>query len=232
RAVAADVGASVYVLWAPEVAALTNNDAAARLRAVASAVAKEMVQQRPAVFLISDVESVVPRNGDSSGVEATPLATVFRQTVGDVLRAGAAVVCTTSRPESVDPALRTPGLLDHEIVVPLPDAVGRRDQLGVLTRQMPLAADVRLDDLAARTPGFVAADLAALVREAGVRAALRHRAGGSDDPTAVSPNDAPPSVDLVDFTAALEVVRPTSMSESALELAKVTLDDVGDMADV
>ncbi|HEU0239098.1 MAG TPA: AAA family ATPase [Micromonosporaceae bacterium] len=259
RAVAADVGATVSVVWAPEVAALTNNDAAARLRSMASTVAQQVAAGRPAVLLISDVESVVPRNGESSGVEATPLATVFRQTVGDVLRSGAAVVCTTSRPESVDPALRTPGLLDHEIVVPLPDAVGRRDQLGVLTRQMPLAADVRLDDLAARTPGFVAADLAALVREAGVRAALRHRAtvGSSAGATAEVTNEAVTSeavaneavaneavaneavtgeavasVGLADFMAALEVVRPTSMAESTLELAKVTLDDVGDMTDV
>src|SRR5207248_1713560 len=81
------------------------------------------------------------------------------QTVSDLLRAGVAVVCTTSRPESVEPSLRSPGLLEHEIAVPLPDAALRREQLAVLTRGMPLAEDVRLDDVAARTPGFVAADL-------------------------------------------------------------------------
>ena len=55
----------------------------------------------------------------------------------------------------------------------------RREQLGVLTRGMPLAEDVRLDDVAGRTPGFVAADLGALAREAGVRAALRQKAAES-----------------------------------------------------
>ena len=215
RAVAGEVGAHIYVLWAPEIAALTNNDGAARLRHAANAAAASS----PAVLLVSDVESLMPRDSDSS-----PLATVFRHAVADALRAGVAVVCTTSRPESVDPELRSPGLLDHEIAVPLPDAAGRREQLGVLTRQVPLAADVRLDDLASRTPGFVAADLAALVREAGVRAALRHRAASAPDGS--------PSVGLVDFTAALEVVRPTSMGQSVLELGSITLDDVGDMADV
>jgi transitional endoplasmic reticulum ATPase len=121
----------------------------------------------------------------------------------------------------VDPALHTPGLLEHEIAVPLPDAALRREQLAVLTRGMPLAEDVRLDDIAGRTPGFVAADLAALAREAGVRAALRHRTAPAD-----------PQVTMADFTAALEVVHPTSMAESSLELARVTLDDVGDMAEV
>ncbi len=86
---------------------------------------------------------------------------------------------------------------------------------------MPLAEDVRLDDIAGRTPGFVAADLAALAREAGVRAALRQK--GQTEP---------PQVTKADFDAALEVVRPTSMADSSLELAKITLDDVGDMAEV
>jgi transitional endoplasmic reticulum ATPase len=133
---------------------------------------------------------------------------------------GAAVVCTTGRPESVDPALRAPELLATQIAVPLPDAALRREQLTVLTRAMPLAEDVRLDDVAARTPGFVAADLGALVREAGVRAALRQK----DVPS--------PLVTAADFEAALDVVRPTSMAESTLEVATVTLDDVGDMAEV
>ena len=211
RAVAGDVSARVESVWAPEIAALAANDAAAALRAAAGRVRGA----GPAVLLVSDVEALVPR--DQPG----PLSTVLRQVIHDVLRAATAVVCTTSRPEAVDPGLRAPDLLATEIVVPLPDAALRREQLGVLTRGVPLAEDVRLDDIAGRTPGFVAADLGALVREAGVRAALRQRSGVET-----------PVVRMADFDAALEVVRPTSMADSTLELAAVTLDDVGDMADV
>lgn len=211
HAVAAQVEAQVVPLWAPEIAALTNNDAAARLRKAAD----EMRAPGPAILLISDVDALAPR--DQPG----PLSTVFRQLLGELIREGEAVVCTTSRPESVDPALHSPGLLAHEISLPLPDAALRREQLTVLTRGMPLAEDVKLDEVASRTPGFVAADLAALAREAGVRAALRHRREAET-----------PQVVMADFEAALEVVRPTSMAESSLELAKVTLDDVGDMVDV
>ncbi|UWZ55154.1 AAA family ATPase [Dactylosporangium aurantiacum] len=211
HAVAAGVEARVVPLWAPELAALTNNDAAGRLREAAGQVRAP----GPAVLLVADVDALAPRE------QPGPLSTVFRQLVGELIRDGEAVVCTTSRPESVDPALHSPGLLAHEIAVPLPDAALRREQLAVLTRGMPLDEHVRLDDVAGRTPGFVAADLAALSREAGVRAALRHRREGE-----------PPVVLMADFDAALEVVRPTSMAESSLELAKVTLDDVGDMAEV
>lgn len=211
RAVAHAVGARVVPLWAPELAALTNDAAARRLR---DAVDKTRTAP-PAVLLVTDVEALASR--DTPG----PVGTVFRQLLAEAVRAGVAVVCTTSRPESVDPSLRAPDLLSLEIAVPLPDTALRREQLTVLTRGMPLAEDVRLDEVAARTPGFVAADLTALVREAGVRAALRQR------------DAATPLVAMVDFTAALEVVRPTSMAGSAvLELADVSLDDVGDMAAV
>ncbi|RKN38914.1 AAA family ATPase [Micromonospora endolithica] len=210
RAVAARVGARVRPLWAPELAALNNQAAAERLRDAAAAVRAD----GPAVLLVTDVEALAP--ADDPG----PVATVFRQVLAETLRAGAAVVCTTGRPEAVDPALRAPDLLSLRIGVPLPDAVLRREQLTVLTRQVPLAEDVRLDEVAGRTPGFVAADLAALVREAGVRAALRQKSAER------------PTVTMADFTAALEVVRPTTMASSTLELARVTLDDVGDLVEV
>ncbi|MER7166551.1 AAA family ATPase [Micromonospora sp. NPDC000207] len=210
RAVAAEVKARVRPVWAPEVAALSNQSAAERLRAAAT----DVTTGEPAVLLVTDVEALAPAD------EPGPVATVFRQLVTDLLRAGVAVVCTTGRPEAVDPALRAPDLLSLRITVPLPDAALRREQLTVLTRQVPLADDVRLDDVAGRTPGFVAADLAALVREAGVRAALRQK------------TDSTPTVAMADFTAALEVVRPTTMASSTLEVAKVTLDDVGDLVEV
>nr|MDT0660236.1 AAA family ATPase [Micromonospora sp. DSM 115978] len=210
RAATGAVRARIEILWAPEVAALASESAAQRLRSALGSVRTG----GPAVLLITDVEALAPR--DQPG----PVGTVFRQVLAEAVRAGAAVVCTSSRPESVDPALRAPDLLSLEIAVPLPDAALRREQLAVLTREMPLAEDVRLDEVAARTPGFVAADLAALAREAGVRAALRQKSAEA------------PTVAMADFSAALEVVRPTSMSTSTLEVAEVTLDDVGDMVEV
>ncbi|MEU4551488.1 transitional endoplasmic reticulum ATPase [Micromonospora violae] len=210
RAVAARVGARVHPLWGPEVAALTSRAAADRLRAAATAARAG----GPAVLLVTDVEALAPAD------EPGPVATVFRQVLAESISAGLAVVCTSSRPEAVDPALRAPDLLSLRISIPLPDQALRREQLTVLTRQVPLADDVRLDDVAARTPGFVAADLAALVREAGVRAALRQKSAET------------PTVSMADFDAAREVVRPTTMASSTLDLASVTLDDVGGLDEV
>jgi lactate permease len=120
------------------------------------------------------------------------------------------------------PLLRRPGHLEREVVVPLPAHDQRHRMLTALTQSMPLATDVDLDDVAGRTPGFVLADLVALCREAGVRAAHRVRAAGNPSPAITRP----------DVEAALEVVRPTAMEGQSLEVPGMTLDDVGDMAEV
>jgi len=209
QAVAAEVGARLVRAWAPQVASLTVDAAAAQVRALLQP------GPSPTVLLLEDIEALAPRE------RGGPLAVTLLAELRTAVEAGhIAVVCTTSRPEAVDPALRAPGVLDHELAVPLPDRTQRRRLLAVATAHVPLADDTDLDDVAARTPGFVAADLLALVREAGLRAAARQREAAS------------PVLARVDLDAALEVVRPTALEGAPLQLGGLTLDDVGDMTEV
>ncbi|CAA9363500.1 MAG: Cell division protein FtsH [uncultured Frankineae bacterium] len=211
EAVATEVGARLVQLWGPQLAATEANAAAKQVVDTLARASREA----PTVVLVVDVEAVAPREG------AGPLLPVLLTALRELVQTGrAAVVCTTSHPERVTPELRTPGTLDHELALPLPDRKQRLRLLEVATRSVPLAEDVALDDVAGRTPGFVAADVLALVREAGLRAAARQRDAES------------PTVGQVDLEAALEVVRATSMEGSTLDLSPLTLDDVGDMADV
>jgi transitional endoplasmic reticulum ATPase len=218
EAVAHDVGAKVFRMWAPALARSEPNDATATLR---NTLAKAAASA-PAVVLIEDVEALAPRT------DPGPLSSVLLENVSAAVRGGrVAIVCTTSRPEEVSPDLRRPGRLDHELVIPLPQRGQRQRILGTFSRGIPLGADVRFAELAARTPGFVAADLQALCREAALRAAQRVcDAGLASEPAAA------PSVTHDDFVAALDVVRPSAVEQSTLEVADVSLDDVGGMADV
>jgi transitional endoplasmic reticulum ATPase len=118
----------------------------------------------------------------------------------------------------VDPRLRSPELCDRELGLSLPDGATRKALLEVLLRDVP-AGELTLDEIADRTPGFVRADLAALVREAALRAAAR----ASDD-------GKPPALTQDDLTGALSVIRPLSRSNTEeIAVGSVTLDDVGDM---
>ncbi|HVB22256.1 MAG TPA: ATP-dependent zinc metalloprotease FtsH [Ktedonobacteraceae bacterium] len=83
------------------------------------------------------------------------------------------VLAATNRPDVLDQALLRPGRFDRQVVVEPPDRVGREAILRVHARNVPLAADVKLDVIAASTVGMVGADLANLVNEAALTAA-RH----------------------------------------------------------
>lgn len=77
------------------------------------------------------------------------------------------VIGATNRPDAVDPALRRPGRFDREIVLGVPDESARAEILSVLTHSLRLEGTFDLDKIARCTPGFVGADLAALVNKAG-----------------------------------------------------------------
>jgi cell division protease FtsH len=83
---------------------------------------------------------------------------------------GIIIVAATNRPEILDKALLRPGRFDRQVTVGLPDILGREQILEVHTKDVPLAADVKLHDLARGTPGFSGAELANLVNEASILA--------------------------------------------------------------
>lgn len=86
---------------------------------------------------------------------------------------GIIILAATNRPEVLDPALLRPGRFDRHVVVDRPDIVGRRAILETHARNVKLSNDVDLQIVAARTPGFVGADLANVVNEAALLAARR-----------------------------------------------------------
>jgi cell division protease FtsH len=86
---------------------------------------------------------------------------------------GVIIMAATNRPEILDPALLRPGRFDRQVVLDRPDLKGREKILQVHTKNVSMGPDVNLVEIAARTAGFVGADLANLVNEAALRAARR-----------------------------------------------------------
>ncbi|OBB72191.1 AAA family ATPase [Mycobacterium sp. 852014-52144_SCH5372336] len=207
RAVCAD--RRLVELDGPEVGSLRAEDRIAR---VASAVAT--VRDGGGVLLITDIDALLPAT-------AEPVATlILTELRNAVATRGVAFVATSQQPDNVDARLRAPDLCDRELGLSLPDGAIRKQLLEVLLREVP-AKGLDLDEIAERTPGFVVADLAALVREAALRAAARASADGE-----------PPALVQDDLLGATTVIRPLSRSATEeVSVGSVTLDDVGDMAD-
>lgn len=199
----------LVTLDGPEAGALGAED---RLKAVASAV--QTVRDGGGVLLITDVDALLPAT-------AEPVASlILGELRNAVASEGVALIATSARPDQLDARLRAPDLCDRELGLPLPDAGTRKALLESLLRNVP-TADLDLDEIASRTPGFVVADLAALVREAALRAASRASADGR-----------PPELKQEDLAGALTVIRPLSRSASEeVSVGNITLDDVGDMAE-
>lgn len=214
RSATAAADATCVELAAPGAAAL---EPGAALQRVQDVLADARIRARSGartVLVVTDIDALLP------AASPPPLATL----VLEALRAAVttprlAFVATTAAPEAVDPRLRAPELVDRELRLGLPDLRTRTELLRRLLVEVPLADDVDVAPVAARAPGFVAADLVAVRREAAVQAALRH---GDDARVAQQ--------DLLD---AVGSIRPVSMSSSqTLQTGGVTLDQVGDMVEV
>jgi transitional endoplasmic reticulum ATPase len=227
RSASAAVDARCDELAAPATAALAPADASARVHDVIGDARIAAQPDAPVVLLLTDVDALLP------AADPPPLATL----VLDALRAAVAtphlaLVATSAAPESVDPRLRAPDLADRELGLPLPDLRARTELLRRLLVDVPTADGIDLKAVAERTPGFVAADLVAVRREAAVAAALRHGARPAASP-ATDTVEEPARVTQQDLLDAVGAVRPISMSSSAtLQTGGVTLDQVGDMAEV
>ncbi|OBG42150.1 AAA family ATPase [Mycolicibacterium fortuitum] len=198
----------------PEVGALAADD---RFSRVSDAVAT--VRDGGGVLLISDVDALLP----AAAADRTPepvAALIIGELREAVATRGVAFIATSAVPVGVDPRLRAPDLCDRELALTLPDGATRKALLEVLLRGVP-CAELNLGEIADRTPGFVVADLAALVREGALRAASRASADGTE-----------PVLWQEDLTGALTVIRPLSRSAAEeVSVGSVTLDDVGDMVE-
>ncbi|STZ41439.1 vesicle-fusing ATPase [Mycolicibacterium gilvum] len=192
----------------PEVGSLRADD---RLAAVSSAAAS--ARDGGGVLLVTDIDALLP-------VPPDPVATLILTELRSAVAGGVVFVATSAVPDNVDPRLRAPDLCDRELGLSLPDGAVRKQLLEVLLRDVP-SANLEIGEIADRTPGFVVADLAALVREAALRAAAR-----------ASENGEPPALRQEDLVGALGVIRPLSRSATEeVSVGAVTLDDVGDMAE-
>ncbi len=158
----------------------------------------------PAIIFIDEIDTIGRARGGARSVgghdeREQTLNQILTEMDGFSGSEGVVVLAATNRPDVLDPALMRPGRFDRTIMVHAPDHKGRVEILRVHTRNVPLAKDVDLTQLAASTPGMTGADLANLVNEAALLAARRAR-------DAVQQRDLTESLEKVQLGAARHVV--------------------------
>uniref|UniRef100_A0A1I8B278 AAA+ ATPase domain-containing protein n=1 Tax=Meloidogyne hapla TaxID=6305 RepID=A0A1I8B278_MELHA len=121
------------------------------------------------LILIEDIDVIAAKRENAQREMERRIVTQLIASLDD-LGSRVFVIGTTNRPEVLDASLRRAGRFDKEIAIGIPDCHSRIEILKIATRKMSLAEDVDLKRLAHLTPGYVGADLFALVREASTRA--------------------------------------------------------------
>ena len=230
RAVAAESSAHFYSISGPEIIDKFYGESEAQLRRIFT----DAQRNAPSVVFLDELDAIAPKRDEVWGeVEKRVVGQLLTLLDGLRARGQVVVVGATNRPDALDPALRRPGRFDREIGLRAPDARGRLAILGIHSRDMPLADNVDLAELARITPGFVGADLSAVCRESAM-AALRRTF-----PRAALTSGSIPTEQLLaltvttnDFLDALRGVEPSAAREVAVETGGTTWDDIGGLEDV
>jgi cell division protease FtsH len=131
----------------------------------------------PCIIFIDEIDAVGRHRGAGLGGGHDEREQTLNQLLvemdGFEANEGVILIAATNRPDVLDPALLRPGRFDRQVVVPLPDIKGREAILKVHSKKVPMSSDVDVHRIARGTPGFSGADLANLVNEAALWAALQ-----------------------------------------------------------
>jgi cell division protease FtsH len=174
RAVAGEAGVPFFSASGTDFVELFVGVGASRVRDLF----EQAMKNAPCIIFIDEIDAI---GRTRSGASAFASNDEREQTLEQLLVAmdgfesnqAVVVLAATNRPDVLDPALLRPGRFDRQITIDLPERRGREAILKIHTRNVPIAPDVNLGDLARVTPGFAGADLENLVNEAALAAARR-----------------------------------------------------------
>ncbi|APE95219.1 CDC48 family AAA ATPase [Halodesulfurarchaeum formicicum] len=143
-------------------------------------------QAAPTVVFLDELDAIAGRRGDTQEVTERVVSQLLTELDGAAADPNLIVLGATNRLEAIDPALRRPGRLERQLLVPEPGREARLAILRVKTEDKPLAADVDLEALADDLAGYTGADIDALVREASMRAIREAVEEGIEDGGAIT----------------------------------------------
>ncbi|MDD1682066.1 MAG: CDC48 family AAA ATPase [Methanoregula sp.] len=229
KAVANEVDAHFISLSGPEIMSKYYGESEKGLREKF----EEAEQNAPAIIFIDEIDSIAPKREETKGeVERRIVAQLLALMDGLKGRGQVIVIAATNLPDSIDPALRRGGRFDREIEIGIPDKKGRLEIFQVHTRGVPLADDVKIEEYANSTHGFVGADISLLVKEAAMHALRKVIPQIKIDEDI--PNEVLDELKVTndDFSEARKHVEPSAMREVLVEVPDVTWKQVGGLEDV
>merc|ERR1719157_217110 len=225
RAVANETGAFFFLINGPEIMSKMAGEAESNLRKAF----EEAEKNAPAIIFIDEIDSIAPKRDKTSGeVERRVVSQMLTLMDGMKGRGQVVIIGATNRPNTIDQALRRFGRFDRELDIGVPDDNGRLEILRIHTKNMKLAPDVRLEDIAGNTHGFVGADLAQLCTEAALTC-IREKMDLIDLEEETIDAEILDSMFVTQdhFTSAMGQCNPSSLRETVVEVPNIKWDEIG-----
>ncbi len=172
RAVATESEANFVSIKGPEVFSKWVGESEKAIREVF----RKARMASPAVIFFDEFDSLVPRRGmgyADSGVTERVISQLLTEMDGIMTLEDVVIIAASNRPDIVDPAVLRPGRFDRLIYVPEPDEKARLEIFKIYTKDMPIAKDIDLAELARKTKSYSGADIDAVCREAAMNALRR-----------------------------------------------------------
>jgi len=231
KAVASESDAHFIHLDSPSVMSKYVGEAEKRIRDIF----EEAQKNAPSIIFIDEIDAIATKREESYGeVEKRVVAQLLATMDGLKSRGKVVVIAATNRPNSLDPALRRPGRFDREIEIGVPKYEGRLQVLKIHTRTMPLSEDVKLEELARITHGFVGADLESLCKEAAMVVLRKLLPDFKFKKEEVLGEEFLSKLIICDsdFREALKLVRPSALREVLIDVPTTSWEDIGGLNEV
>jgi transitional endoplasmic reticulum ATPase len=226
NALVEETGAHVVIINGPEIMARKGGESEANLRQAF----EEAIEKAPSIIFMDELDSIAPKRDQAQG-ETEKRVVSQLLTLMDSLKpnSNVMVIGATNRPNVIESALRRPGRFDRELEIVIPDEDGRHEILKIKTKDMKIAPDVDLFQIARDTHGYVGADLQQLTLEAALQC-IRSNLGNMD----VDSEDPIPDevLDMLEVTTdhmnhALSVCDPSTLRDNKVEVPNIKWEDIG-----
>ncbi|MEX0862520.1 CDC48 family AAA ATPase [Nitrosopumilus sp.] len=165
RALATETGANMILVRGPEILSKWLGESEKAVREIF----RKAKASSPCVVIFDELDSLARYKSGEGGASETVLSQLLTE-IEEGVSSRVVVIGITNRPDVLDTSLLRTGRLDLVLYVGPPDEKGRLEIIKILTKKMPLANDVKLEEIAVATQNYSGADLAALCREAAVEA--------------------------------------------------------------
>ncbi|GAA5796921.1 hypothetical protein HPULCUR_002299 [Helicostylum pulchrum] len=235
HAIAGELSVPFYNISAPSIVSGMSGESEKKIREVFD----EVRENAPCLLFIDEIDAITPKRETAQREMERRIVAQLLTCMDDLSwektnNKPVMIIGATNRPDSLDPALRRAGRFDREISMGVPDEKAREKILTVLATKLRLSGDFDFAELAKSTPGYVGADLQALITTAGVIAVKRifkHLQDTSNITAAEVAAEAAADKNLVAEVKEIEINESMDLDEDTTVTETVTTEETAEKPD-